>query len=357
MLPSACPRAVCSLVALLIGAIGVHAEGTEAGIDDAARRAVVQNAAEALEQRYVLPEVGKQAAEAIKAALAAGNYDGDESGRFAQQLTGDMQSVTHDKHTYVIMLGSTPATGAHSVKSALPRQEGGIVRADRLPDNIGYIEIVAFPDLVRFKVPLDRAMAALASTRALIIDTRRNHGGDPKSEVYLTSYFLDGTKPVAVSKFIFRNPGTESFQTRLLLSTPTPVSYRGKPVYVLTSRSSVSAGEALAYDMHSLGVAVVVGEATGGGANAGVLVPLGHNMSMFVATARGENPTTGTNWEGGGVAADVPTPADDALKVALKELGVSSDHTQIADLSKALLFEPGSVPKTDSESGHGPRQR
>jgi Peptidase family S41/N-terminal domain of Peptidase_S41 in eukaryotic IRBP len=335
---------VLSLVALLIGVVGIHAQGTQTSLDDADRRAVVRNAAKALQQRYVYPEIGIRAGEAITAALAAGNYDGEDPARFAHQLTDDLQSVTHDKHVRVLVPGSAQATTAGIVASAPPREEGGIVRADLLSDRIGYVEIASFPDLGRFKPSLDRAMAALASTRALIIDLRRNYGGDLTSEVYLASYFLDGNKRVAVSKFIMRNPGTETFQTRMFWNSPTPFPYRGKPVYVLTSHSSISAAEALAYDLHALQLAIIVGEPTGGGSNAGGLVALGRDMFIFVPTGRGENPITGTNWEGGGIAADVPTPATEALRVALQRLGVSSDHTEIADLSKAQLFGSRAAP-------------
>ncbi len=332
--------ATFSLVALLAGSSAAHAQETQAAFDEAARRAVVQSAAKALEQRYVFPEVGRRAAEVIEAALAAGNYAGEDPARFAQQLTNDLQGVTHDKHVRVTALDAPAPVSSATVQSAAPHPESGIVRADRLPDNVGYIEIVSFPDLARFGPPLDRAMAALASTRALIIDARRNLGGYTASEVYLASYFLDGKKRTAVSKFIMRNSGTETFHTQLYWSSPTPEPYRGKPVYVLTSRSSISAGEAIAYDMRALGLAMVIGEPTGGGANAGGWGRLGHGLLMFVPTGRNENPTTGTSWEALGIAPDVPAPAVYALQVALKRLGVSSDHTEIADLSKARLFEP-----------------
>jgi hypothetical protein len=333
-----------ALLALLAGSGGADAQGTQAVFDDAARRAVVQTASAALQERYVYPEVGSRAAEVIEAALAAGNYTGEGPARLAQEMTRDLQSVTHDKHVRVYFDSAAASAGSATMQAALAHQESGIVRADRLTDNIGYIEIVSFPDLAQFRPALDRAMAALASARALIIDSRRNHGGNPASEAYLASFFLDGKKPVAVSKYIVRNPRTETFHTQWYLSSPTPESFRGKPVYVLTSRSSVSAGEAIAYDMRALGLAVVIGDPTGGGANGGGLVSLGHDLSIFVPIGRSENPTTGTNWEALGVAPDVPTPAAYALQVALRTLGVASDFTEIADLSKARLFVPGDPP-------------
>ena len=80
--------ATFSLVALLAGSSAAHAQETQAAFDEAARRAVVQSAAKALEQRYVFPEVGRRAAEVIEAAVAAGNYAGEDPARFAALLAG-----------------------------------------------------------------------------------------------------------------------------------------------------------------------------------------------------------------------------------------------------------------------------
>jgi C-terminal processing protease CtpA/Prc len=59
-----------------------------------------------------------------------------------------------------------------------------------------------------------------------------------------------------------------------------------KPVFVLTSRWTFSAGEDLAYDIKSFKRGVVVGETTGGGANPSThgMVPLGHGFFAQVPT-------------------------------------------------------------------------
>ena len=178
-----------------------------------------------------------------------------------------------------------------------PRSEAGVTRSDRLPGNIGYIEIVALPALDAFKGPVDKAMAALADTRALIVDVRRNGGGAPEAEVYLASYFLDPAKPIVVNKFVSRVPNTETFRTREFTSSPTPYWYRGKPVYVLTSAATFSGGEGVAYDMQVHKLATLVGETTGGGANPGGGMPLTPDFGMFMPGGRAESPITGTNWE------------------------------------------------------------
>ena len=148
-------------------------------------------------QRYVYPDVG--GAPRVDDALAAGKYDEIvQPWAFAERLTADLQEVAHDKHLRVTARGPAPVPAAATggpPPGPPPRSEAGVARADRLPGNIGYIEVVALPGLDAFKPPVERAMAALADTRALIIDLRRNGGGTPHAEVYLTSYLLDPASP------------------------------------------------------------------------------------------------------------------------------------------------------------------
>jgi hypothetical protein len=351
-------RVIVGLAATLLATVAGRAQPPgppppPAPLDAAGRTAVVNAAAEALRQRYVYPDVGRRAAESIEAALAAGAYDEIvQPWAFAERLTVDLQAVAHDKHLRVSARGPAPmpvSAAGSPPPGPPPRSDAGIARADRLPGNIGYIEVVGLPGLDAFKPPLERAMAALADTRALIIDLRRNGGGTPHAEVYLTSYLLDPAKPIPVNRFVWRNPGTETFRTEEFLSSPTPYWYRDKPVYVLTSARTFSGGEAVAYDMQALKLATIVGETTGGGANPGGGAPLTPDFGMFMPGGRGENPTTGTNWEGVGVKPDVPAPAADALKVALGLLGHTTDETEIDALSEASLFEPRSIANPLSE--------
>jgi len=315
-----------------------------APLDAAGRTAVVKAAADALRQRYVYPDVGRSAAEAIEAALAAGKYDEIvQPWAFAERLTADLETIAHDKHMRVTARGPAPVPAAATggpPPGPPPRSEAGVTRSDRLPGNIGYIEVVALPGLDAFKAPVDKAMGPLADTRALIVDLRRNGGGAPEAEVYLASYFLDPAKPIVVNTFVSRVPNTETFNTREFTSSPTPYWYRDKPVYVLTSVRTFSGGEGVAYDMQALKLATIVGETTGGGANPGGGMPLTPDFGMFMPGGRAHSPITGTNWEGVGVKPDVAVPAADALKAALGLLGQKTDKTEIEALSEARLFEP-----------------
>jgi hypothetical protein len=224
-----------------------------------------------------------------------------------------------------------------------PRSESGIVRADKLAGDIGYLEVSGFPPLQPFKASLDKAMAGFKDTKALIIDVRRNGGGSPDAVSYLVSHFIDPAKRVHINSFINRTANTKDFTTQDFFSSPTPVSYLGKPIYVLTAKRTFSGGEEFAYDMQALKLGTLVGEVTGGGANPGGLSPVGSGLAIFLPGGRAKNPITGTNWEGTGVKPDIATPPADALKVALERLGQKPTSGDIAVLSVAKLFEPRST--------------
>src|SRR5688572_19357154 len=182
-----------------------------ATLDQANRRAVVEAAAKMLRERYVFPDVGDQAARAIESALVGGGYNVlDQPAAFAQRLTEDLRAVAKDKHLGIRAPGAPTGT-----PPPVPvRAEGGVARADILDGNVGYIEIVGFPPPDAFNAPVNRAMAALQNTRALIVDVRRNGGGSPVTVSRLVSYFLRSGERVHINTFITRNPGTETFRSQ-----------------------------------------------------------------------------------------------------------------------------------------------
>lgn len=306
-------------------------------LDASTRAAVVKAAARALREGYVYPEVGDKTAQALEDSLSAGRYDTIiQPLDFARRLTADMSDVAHDLHMKVFLTERGDGPGGPGAPN-----EYGVGRADLLPGQIGYLELIAFPPAGLFKGPIDRAMAGLAGTQALIIDARRNGGGDPTGEAYMLSYFLPKRPaPVVVDRFVWRRPGTRTFRTEDFPSSPTPFSYAGKPVYVLTSSHTFSGGEAFVYGMQAMHLSTTIGETTGGGANPGGPRTLAAGFSMVLPRGRSSNPVTGTNWEGVGVKPDIAVPATDALKVALERLGQHPVASDIGTLSQKKLFTP-----------------
>jgi C-terminal processing protease CtpA/Prc len=121
-----------------------------------------------------------------------------------------------------------------------------------------------------------------------------------------------------MARIVWRNEdGSTEAQQRAPRTPSTGALYPQKPVYVLTSKTTFSAAEEVAYDLKAARRATLVGETTRGGANpANRPVPLSYGLKVFIPNGRVEHPLTGTNWEGVGVAPDVAAPADQALSAA-----------------------------------------
>lgn len=319
---------------------------TPAALGAADRRDVVVKLGEALRGRYVFPQVGEQAARTIERALAAGAYDDlADPAAFAARLSADLAAVAHDKHLRIFSTATPPPRPPAGAER--PRAEAGIVRADALRGGVGYIEIVGFPPQRMFKPVLDKAMAGLAGSRALIIDIRRNGGGSPDGVAYLVSFLVAPGRPI--NDIVTRVEKTNDFKRESFRSIPTPVSFAKVPVYVLTSKDTFSGGEEFAYDVQVLKRGMLIGEVTGGGANPTGFVDLGHDIAATVPFGRAENPVTKTNWEGRGVQPDVRVPAGDALAAALKRAGAKPVAT-VAAASLRQLFAPRTTPLPGSEA-------
>jgi hypothetical protein len=318
-------------------------------LDAEARQEVVAKLSAALRERYVFPEVGEEAAAKIGSALAAGEYDDlADPAALASRLHADVAAIARDKH---LRIGAMNAPSPAPAQGAAPRfrAEAGVVRADKLAGGIGYIEVTGFPPPDFFKPVLDQAMAGLEGSEALIIDVRRNGGGSPESVAYLVSFLVAADQPVHINDIVTRVAGTNDFARESFHSLPTPVSFAGRPLYVLTSNATFSGGEEFAYDVQALERGLLIGEITGGGANPTGPVEIGNGVVATIPFGRAENPVTKTNWEGRGVEPDVAVPAGDALKVALERLG----QTPVADIAAASqqqVFAPRSVPLAGSEA-------
>ncbi|MGA2810686.1 MAG: S41 family peptidase, partial [Candidatus Acidiferrum sp.] len=108
---------------------------------------------------------------------------------------------------------------------------------------------------------------------------------------------------------------------------PTPLSWTSspvpgsklvnKPVYILTSSTTISAAEQFTYDLKMLKRATIVGEVTAGGAHAGVWHRIDDHYSVVIPENRSVNPYSKSDWEATGIQPDIKVPADSALRTAL----------------------------------------
>lgn len=308
--------------------------GLSGAVATARSGSTVSAAAAALEEHYVFPEIGRRIADHLRAREAAGAYAGlADSAELARVLTQDIQSVNGDKHLRVF---DTEASRQRVRRSGPP-----IARTEVLPGNIGYIDLRVFPPLGAVADDIAKALHALADTRALIIDARRHRGGAPDTVAFFCSY-LFGDRPVHLNSLYYRatDSVTDFFTDP---AVPGPRFGPDKPVYVLTSRFTFSAGEELCYNLQTRGRATLVGETTGGGANPGGTHRLPGGLMIFVSNGRAINPVTGTNWEGVGVKPEVAVPAAEAFATAYRRAlagpGAALDAAA-QEAAEALLRNP-----------------
>jgi C-terminal processing protease CtpA/Prc len=184
---------------------------------------------------------------------------------------------------------------------------------------------------------LSSAMALLSGTDAIILDLRRNGGGEPSTVAYLMSHFFAADDRRHLNDLYFR----PTHKTEQYWTTPSVPTHYTKPLYVLTSARTFSGGEEFAYDVQTQKRGVLVGETTGGGANPGDDFSIGHDFVAFIPTGRAINPVTKTNWEHVGVKPDIATPAADAQKTAYatilrKLLADAKDPDQREELQDTL---------------------
>ena len=302
------------------------APGPDRPIDAATRAQVIDGVLHQLDSAYVFPDKAKEMQQAVRARATRGDYDRITSAReFADSLTAHLQAVSHDKHLRVRYSARAlpneapdqePTAEEKREMAAFGRQVNfGIEKAERLPGNVGYLELRSFG----FTAALaDAAVAAamnfVGNTDALIIDVRRNGGGDPDMIALVCSYLL-GPGEILINKFYWR-PANRWDESRTKATVSGKHYGTTRPVYVLTSDRTFSGAEELAYDIQTQKRGEIVGDTTGGGAHPGGMRRVSENFGVWVPSGRAVNPVTNTNWEGVGVRPDLAVPAEEALRTA-----------------------------------------
>ncbi|MBM4792150.1 S41 family peptidase [Streptomyces sioyaensis] len=272
---------------------------------------------------YVFPQRAVEVDQAIRARLASGAYDALSGAAFCAAVTAHLQEVCPDKHLRLLWQDEPRATesagedAGRAAFLALMRAENqGIRRCEQLDGNIGYLDVRWMADAGEGARAIGAAMELVAHSRALLLDLRECRGGSPAGAAMWCSYFFPDDQ-VHLNDFYER--ATDSTRQYWTLSHLPAPRYLYRPVYVLTSATTFSGGEDVAYTLQAYERAEVIGETTRGGAHPTDRYPVTEHITVTVPTARTTNAVTGTNWEGVGVRPDHDVPADTAFEVAYKE--------------------------------------
>jgi len=295
------------------------------------RSELIKDVSEGLAEVYVFEDVAAEMIKLINDKLERGEYDQfDTLNGLADQVTADLQSISHDLHLGVRAANPPPRNDQGDGLSASEQAQRqleqararnfGFRRLELLPGNIGYLDLRGFDDA---SIGGDTAVAAmnfLANSSAIIFDLRNNGGGSPSMIQLISSYLFDESQHLN-SFHVRRTDSIEQYWTHARVQGPKMVD---TPVYILTSSGTFSAAEEFTYNLKNMERATVVGETTGGGAHPvdRVIIDLGdeHYARLSIPFGRAVNPITGTNWEGTGVTPNIEAPAAQALAIAQIEI-------------------------------------
>ncbi len=299
--------------------------------------ALVEAIVERLASAYIFPDRAANAASLLRANLNAGAYDLPIGPDLCDRISADLFTACADKHLRLIWHESTKdSKDEENLVAALREmfrlENHGIRRVERLPGNIGVIELTVIPEAAAAGTAITAAMQLVQHTHALILDLRGARGGAPDGVALLCSFLFTG-EPIHLNDIREGASGpTRQFWTIAFVPGP----QYPKPVYVLTSARTFSGGEELAYDLQALGRATVIGEVTRGGAHPSTVAPLRDHIELRLPVAQSVNPVTGGNWEGVGVQPNILASADEALEVAHRlALETICDDPSMPDASRA----------------------
>ena len=308
-----------------------HPASAQAGIaasSPASPAEIVAAARKLVAERYVVPETAARLDAALAEAAARGEFDGLAGEPLAARINAVMRSVTPDGHlsaswdpVFSAELAAAPPQGEEEDDEAVPaaflrqivNDNAGVRRLEVLPGNIRYLDYRGFWwGTPAAEQALAGAMAFLRGGDALIIDLRNNGGGSAEAVAAMTSYFLP--PDTALARFETRGRPGEASRT----SAP-PFTLAGKPLYVLTSRSSFSAAEEFATHVSAFGFGTLVGATTGGGGFNNEFFGLPDGLVISISTGRPVHAVTGGDWEQVGVAPAIAVVPDKALLRAQSE--------------------------------------
>ena len=250
---------------------------------------------------------------------------GDDARPVSDELCREVEAVAHgfSRHLaleYVADGSLIPDTEPPGWPPQDPREvrsrAGWVGEVARRADGVGVLGLDGL-DGVHLAAPyLEAAFALLRGARGIVLDLRRNGGGDPGTATLVLDWLL-GAEPTHVSDVIYKRRTRQWWTTGRLGDLAAPPQ---TPVSVLISERTFSSGEALAYHLRSQGRARVVGQRTPGAADHITPVRLSGHVRALLPEARVRDAVTGTNWEGTGVVPDVACAPAETLHVATEEL-------------------------------------
>lgn len=200
-------------------------------------------------------------------------------------------------------------------------------------DSIGYLRVDGFRDWKRSTAAIDSVLTHFQNAKGIIIDLRKHFGGDDHAANEVIDRFATTRQLYLTRRTRSGDRHDQFLEPQSYFAEPKGSWQFTRPVMILTSRRTVSAGENFLLGMRELPQVTVIGDVTSGAfADVGhFTLANGWQLNFPYNRMLDKN---GVSWEGVGIAPDiriVPKPADiDAggdpvLDLAVRAIRAASD--------------------------------
>jgi C-terminal processing protease CtpA/Prc len=302
------------------------------------RNKQITEIADNIKEYYIFEDMANQLSKKLKSEIELKTFDNLTDKEFAKSLSSYLTKNGNDLHFNVLYRPSEEEKKPVNEKELLQKYDSinkqwnyGFEKVTRLDGNIGCIEYTGFPEGNKSAQQiLVATMNFVSNTNALIIDLRNNRGGDGKMVRLFLSYFFNERIKLSEIYTRYNNKTEEKYTFKKVNGK----KYLDKPVYLIVNNNTISAAEALAYNLQQNKIAKIIGDKTYGAANPVKVFFIGNKYHLFIPISIEKNSVTKTNWEHTGIDADIKISSEKALTkahiTALEYLLKSNTKTELS---------------------------
>ncbi len=324
-------------------------------LDDNQIEDIIKDLSKKIENYYVFPETGEKISQFLLDKLKQGSYNGIKDPTSLERIiSNDMVDVSDDKHFYLEYDPLMVQTLMEEMKNGVSvfdddyiefkislRSEQyrnyHIIKAERLPGNIGYIKLNDFPPAEFAGDVITGAFKLLTNSHAFIFDIRNNGGGYPSLVSFMISHLIEPSSKLLTSIYERK---TDSIFQNWTVPYISGKRFPNIPVYILTSQRTASGAEEFAYVLKMMGRATIVGENTRGAANPVDILPVLDRFVIWLPIGTPTNPISKDNWEGKGVFPDYEIKQEKALEKAhMLAFDAISKNIDDEEIQRMVQFE------------------
>lgn len=247
---------------------------------------------------------------------------------YAKEASEMLKTISKDKHFFVQAPKKKKSAGALVASSTWflgPSKGYGLTKYELLDGNVAYFKYAFFnfmmmPDATKV---IDRMIAQMHLSDAIIIDLRDNPGGDGGMAEYFFSYFIPEDSIYLSSNTSRANNGEIQYSENFSVKILPEKRIEGKPVFILVNSKTGSSAEYFAFLAKIHKKAIIIGEQTAGAGHSLTTLKVNDYLTIGVPSSRIFDKITNTDWEEtNGVVPDViitdNQPIETAHKIALE---------------------------------------